>query len=266
MIDVGEWAHRYGPRVDSWRLPASQAKRDRLAQVYGADAVALLRAVFAADRPGLAGRAARGADAAPRAGAELPDHHRHPGPGGDPAAGGGHGRSPARQNRGSPPRTTPTPGGPPKATTCSGTATRSTSPRPATARTTGHRQRPRPTRARRPPPGPEPDHNVATTAATVPDVKATTAIHQRLHEHELLPARALPRLRLPLGRDHRHRRDWLRRHPGHPRPARPVRAGPRRHRLRQDRLHHRLRLGCRAFSGHCVGVTVTPLTCSPCVR
>jgi transposase len=24
-IDVGEWAHRYGPRVDSWRLPASQA-------------------------------------------------------------------------------------------------------------------------------------------------------------------------------------------------------------------------------------------------
>lgn len=25
-------------------------------------------------------------------------------------------------------------------------------------------------------------------------------------------------------------------------------------------------LGCRAFSGHCVGVTVTPLTCSPCVR
>ncbi|MFF5075400.1 transposase, partial [Micromonospora olivasterospora] len=30
--------------------------------------------------------------------------------------------------------------------------------------------------------------NVATTAATVPDVKATTGIHQQLHERELLPA------------------------------------------------------------------------------
>lgn len=46
VIDVGEWAHRYGPRVDSWRLPGSAAKRDRLAHIYGADAVALLRAVF----------------------------------------------------------------------------------------------------------------------------------------------------------------------------------------------------------------------------
>ena len=33
VIDVGEWAHRYGPRIDSWRLPASAAKRDRLVQV-----------------------------------------------------------------------------------------------------------------------------------------------------------------------------------------------------------------------------------------
>ncbi|MFC8849948.1 MULTISPECIES: IS1182 family transposase [unclassified Micromonospora] len=51
VIDVAEWAHRYGPRIDSWRLPGSQAKRDRLAQVYGADAVVLLRAVFAAEAP-----------------------------------------------------------------------------------------------------------------------------------------------------------------------------------------------------------------------
>jgi hypothetical protein len=35
VIDIGEWAQRYGARVDSWRLPSSQVKRDRLAQVYG---------------------------------------------------------------------------------------------------------------------------------------------------------------------------------------------------------------------------------------
>lgn len=51
VIDVAEWAHRYGPRIDSWRLPASQTKKDRLAQVYGTDAVALLRAVFAPEAP-----------------------------------------------------------------------------------------------------------------------------------------------------------------------------------------------------------------------
>src|SRR5262245_5337088 len=51
VIDVPEWAHRYGPRIDSWRLPASAAKRDRLASVYGSDAVALLRAVYAPSAP-----------------------------------------------------------------------------------------------------------------------------------------------------------------------------------------------------------------------
>jgi transposase len=51
VVDVSEWAHRYGPRVDSWRLPAAQAKRDRLATVYGHDAVTLLRAVFSPAAP-----------------------------------------------------------------------------------------------------------------------------------------------------------------------------------------------------------------------
>lgn len=45
VIEVSEWATRYGVRVDTWRLPSSQAKRDRLAVVYGSDALALLRAV-----------------------------------------------------------------------------------------------------------------------------------------------------------------------------------------------------------------------------
>jgi transposase len=51
VVEVSEWAHRYGPRVDSWRLPAAQAKRDRLATVYGSDAVTLLRAVFSPAAP-----------------------------------------------------------------------------------------------------------------------------------------------------------------------------------------------------------------------
>jgi transposase len=46
VIDVPEWNTRYGVRVDTWRLPSSQAKRDRLAVVYGSDALALLRAVY----------------------------------------------------------------------------------------------------------------------------------------------------------------------------------------------------------------------------
>ncbi|PWR14698.1 IS1182 family transposase [Micromonospora sicca] len=51
VIDIGEWAQRYGARVDSWRLPSSQAKRDRLAQVYGTDAARLLRAVWSPTAP-----------------------------------------------------------------------------------------------------------------------------------------------------------------------------------------------------------------------
>jgi transposase len=45
VIDLPEWSRRYGARVDAWRLPASQAKRARLAGVYGTDAVRLLAAV-----------------------------------------------------------------------------------------------------------------------------------------------------------------------------------------------------------------------------
>jgi transposase len=51
VVDVAEWTTRYGARVDSWRLPSSAAKRERLAVVYGSDAVALLRAVYDDDAP-----------------------------------------------------------------------------------------------------------------------------------------------------------------------------------------------------------------------
>ncbi|MFE7311455.1 transposase, partial [Streptomyces sp. NPDC057546] len=52
QVDVAEFAHRYGPRVDGWRMPSSQTKRDRLAQVFGQDALALCRAAWALDAPG----------------------------------------------------------------------------------------------------------------------------------------------------------------------------------------------------------------------
>src|SRR5215218_6778791 len=42
VIEVSEWSTRYGARVDSWRLPTSATKRERLAGLYGGDALALL--------------------------------------------------------------------------------------------------------------------------------------------------------------------------------------------------------------------------------
>lgn len=50
-LDVADWTDRYGVRIDSWRLPAAQSKRDALAAAYGADGFTLLRAVYAADAP-----------------------------------------------------------------------------------------------------------------------------------------------------------------------------------------------------------------------
>jgi transposase len=50
-IDVADWTARYGVRVDSWRLPAAQTKRDALATAYGVDGFTLLHAVYAPDAP-----------------------------------------------------------------------------------------------------------------------------------------------------------------------------------------------------------------------
>ena len=48
VIELPDWGRRYGARVDTWRLPASKAKRAELATAHGTDAVALLRAVYTA--------------------------------------------------------------------------------------------------------------------------------------------------------------------------------------------------------------------------
>ncbi|MEJ8632479.1 transposase [Streptomyces sp. MS2.AVA.5] len=52
QIDVTEFAERYGPRIDGWKMPSSRTKRDRLAQVFGQDALALCRAAWAGGAPG----------------------------------------------------------------------------------------------------------------------------------------------------------------------------------------------------------------------
>jgi transposase len=51
VIDLGDWTKRYGARVDSWRLPTSRVKRKQLADAYGTDARALLRAVYGPQAP-----------------------------------------------------------------------------------------------------------------------------------------------------------------------------------------------------------------------
>jgi transposase len=186
-IDVGEWAHRYGPRIDSWRLPASQAKRDRLAQVYGSDAVTLLRVVFAPPAPVWL--------------AELPAVqtlrimlvHNYL------ITTDSRGREVIRR------READTDGLPPARTRITSpydtdtrwaakgddlfwngykvhlTETCDHHSEPDTA-TSGHHGR------SGPPPAPNLVVNVATTVATVPDVKATTGIHQQLHDRRLLPS------------------------------------------------------------------------------
>lgn len=51
VIDVAEFAERYGPRVDGWTMPRSKTRRDRLAQVFGQDALALCRAAWSGTAP-----------------------------------------------------------------------------------------------------------------------------------------------------------------------------------------------------------------------
>jgi hypothetical protein len=50
-FELGEWGGRYRARVDSWRLPTSQTKRNDLALAYARDGYALLAACYAPDAP-----------------------------------------------------------------------------------------------------------------------------------------------------------------------------------------------------------------------
>lgn len=51
VFEVPGWSARYGRRIDSWRLPTSQTKRDQLALDYGTDGYALVEAVYSAGAP-----------------------------------------------------------------------------------------------------------------------------------------------------------------------------------------------------------------------
>ncbi|MGW4519357.1 IS1182 family transposase [Streptomyces sp. NPDC004393] len=51
VVDVAEFAHRYGERINGWTMPASKTKRERLAQVFGQDALTLCRAAWADAAP-----------------------------------------------------------------------------------------------------------------------------------------------------------------------------------------------------------------------
>lgn len=50
-FELGEWGGRYRARVDSWRLPTSQTKRNDLALAYARDGYALLTACYAPNAP-----------------------------------------------------------------------------------------------------------------------------------------------------------------------------------------------------------------------
>jgi transposase len=51
QIDVAEFAHRYGPRVNGWTMPDSQTKRDRLALVFAQDGYRLCEAAWSPGAP-----------------------------------------------------------------------------------------------------------------------------------------------------------------------------------------------------------------------
>jgi transposase len=52
VLEVAQWQARYGRRIDeSWRPPASKAKREALALDFGTDGIRLLHAVYHANSP-----------------------------------------------------------------------------------------------------------------------------------------------------------------------------------------------------------------------
>jgi len=48
---TGDWARRYGARIDSWRLPAGKAERDKLTVSYARDGYALVSACYEDSAP-----------------------------------------------------------------------------------------------------------------------------------------------------------------------------------------------------------------------
>ncbi|WP_248966431.1 IS1182 family transposase [Sphaerisporangium perillae] len=51
VLDLPGWAERYRARIDSWRLPTFETKREELARAYGSDGYVLVAAVYAPFSP-----------------------------------------------------------------------------------------------------------------------------------------------------------------------------------------------------------------------
>ncbi|WP_370151285.1 hypothetical protein [Streptacidiphilus sp. EB129] len=50
-LDVSDWIRRYADRIDTWRLPTSKTKQDKLALNYGKDGFTLLAALHSPATP-----------------------------------------------------------------------------------------------------------------------------------------------------------------------------------------------------------------------
>ncbi|MGH3783816.1 MAG: hypothetical protein ACRDRO_25140 [Pseudonocardiaceae bacterium] len=87
-IDIAGWGNRYTARVDSWRLPTSQTKREELAGAYGADGFALSKAVYSPDAPAWLAEVPAVDVLRIVLVRELHSHGHREGAGGDHAAGG----------------------------------------------------------------------------------------------------------------------------------------------------------------------------------
>ncbi|WP_258308738.1 IS1182 family transposase [Streptomyces sp. NWU339] len=179
VLVVDDWSHRYGDRVDSWRLPTSKTKQDKLALAYAQDGYTLLQAVYAPASPGwlrelpavqtlrqvLVQNFTRTADRVGR----LRIRRR------ERAEDGGDGLPPAPSRLASP-YDTDTRWSAKRETFWNGYKLHVSE--------TCHPQ------AEGDRPGrPNLITNVTTTCSTLPDSKALSAIHQGLHRRHLLPAR-----------------------------------------------------------------------------
>ncbi|WP_216373105.1 transposase [Streptomyces tailanensis] len=88
VVDVAEFAHRYGERINGWTMPPSKTKRERLAQAFEQDALTLVPGGLGRCRPVVDSRDRGRAAVAAGAGADLLHPHRQPGAGGGQEAGG----------------------------------------------------------------------------------------------------------------------------------------------------------------------------------
>ena len=233
---LGEWGGRYRARVDSWRLPTSQTKRNDLAAAYARDGYALLTACYAPSAPTWL--------------RELPavqvlrvvliqNYYRHTNTRGREVI-----TRRESDNQGLPPGRT-------RISSPYDTDTRwaakgddlfwngykvhisETCDIPEPPATPGGD-----------PPRAEPPNvitNVSTTDATVPDTAMTTPIHAALDRRGLLPGEHFLDSGYPTGGPGRGLSAAVRDHAGQPAAGRPLSAGQGRRRLRPGQFHHRLR-------------------------